>query len=985
MKELELKLVFTSIVGGAIKGVTSLLGGIDNLGSAIEKLNSKKVKLFEDSNRYKKGLIAAENELKRLEKLKDKLNLELKITTDSSKIERLQRELKSVDLRIAKVSKRRLEITQKFEDLNKKIESSDKKILHLGKSIEKLNGLKVKIEGIEAKREKFKSKLFDTVAIGATVAFPIKKAIEFESAMADVVKVANLSKDETLKFGNALQELSTKIPIAADGLASIAASGAQLGISKDKLIDFTKVVAKMSTAFDMSANEAGDSVAKLMNVYGLSLSEVTKLGDALNHLSDNTAAKAKDMIEVLSRIGGTAKMFGLSSKEASALSDAFLAMGKPPEVAATAINALLTKLNTADKQGKKFQDGLRALGLNSVKIKMAIKNDPQKAIMMVLESLKRLDKQAQMGVLTDMFGAEYSDDIALLVSGLENYKKALRLTANESDYLGSMQKEFENRSATTANKLQLLGNSLTKIGIALGSVVLPPLQVGAEYLAKFFNGIAKLNEEFPILGKVISYGGVALGSFVVSSALFGYIGSFIVGGITKLRIGFTLLGATLDIVSLKTKLLSLWQGVLSAKTLLLSGVTSVYGLVSSSLSATLGVLGGAFRMAGAGALWLGRALMANPIGLIVGVLAGGAYLIYSNWDKLKKWFSGFFDYLKDKFAWISGAVDKLKSIGSSIKNFFGFGDDEKKDEKKEKKESKSWFSGWFSDDEEKKPFQKIGQTAKKVATVATVGATLATAQPVAKNVPAWAQKSPARYLKWEQNQESKKKLISSENKITNKEAPPLKPSKALIWRVEHSPLPETEPGYEKYRKYKEWLNTHPKTKKPEINIPTISPGVKVPTITPNIKTPTIDLPITKKIVNNEKIESYKKIINRSDETNILNSTKTTNIDETLNKKIFKTIEQNERVATLKEHLNTFKTTNIDETLNKKVQKSESTTTSQKEPSSKNIVQNSYHYTININVTGGSTEEIVSKIQALLPSLIEEIESNRKDRSLHDVV
>ena len=733
MKELGLKLVFTSAVGGAMRGISSLFSGIDNLGGAMDKLNSKKMKLFEDSSRYKKGLSAAANELKKLERLKEKLNLELKITTDSSKIKKLQKELQSVDLRIAKVSKRRLEITQKFENLNKKIESSDKKVLHLGKSIEKLNKLKVKIGGIEAKREEFKSSFFDTIAVGATVAFPIKKAIEFESSMADVVKVANLSKDETLKFGNALQELSTKIPITADGLASIAASGAQLGIGKDRLIDFTKVVAKMSTAFDMGADQAGDSVAKLMNVYGLNLSEVVKLGDALNHLSDNTAAKAKDMVEVLSRIGGTAKMFGLSAKEASALSDAFLAMGKPPEVAATAINALLTKLNTADKQGKKFQDGLSALGLSSVEIKMAVKSNPQKAIMMVLKSLKGLDKQAQMGLLTDMFGAEYSDDIALLVGGLDNYKKALQLTANEQNYLGSMQKEFENRSATTANKLQLLGNSLTKIGIALGSIVLPPLQTGAEYLAKLFNGIAKLNEEFPTLGKVISYGGVALGTFVVSSALFGYIGSFIVGGITKLRIAFTLLGATLNVVSLKTKLLSLYQGVLSAKTLLLSGATSAYGLVSKGLSVTLGVLGGAFRMAGAGALWLGRALMANPIGLIIGVLAGGAYLIYSNWGKLKKWFSGFFDYLKDKFAWLSGAVDKLKSIGSSIKGFFGFGGDEKEDEKeKEKKEHKSWFGGWFSDDEKKKPLQKIRQSAKKVATVATVGATIRAASPVAK-------------------------------------------------------------------------------------------------------------------------------------------------------------------------------------------------------------------------------------------------------------
>ena len=49
------------------------------------------------------------------------------------------------------------------------------------------------------------------------------------------------------------------------------------------------------------------------------------------------------------------------------------------------------------------------------------------------------------------------------------------------------------------------------------------------------------------------------------------------------------------------------------------------------------------------------------------------------------------------------------------------------------------------------------------------------------------------------------------------------------------------------------------------------------------------------------------------------------------------------------------------------------------------MQNNYNYTININVAGNSTQEIVSKIEAVLPSLIEEIETNRKDRMLHDVV
>ena len=46
--------------------------------------------------------------------------------------------------------------------------------------------------------------------------------------------------------------------------------------------------------------------------------------------------------------GGT-RLFGLFAKQSASLAGAFLAPGKPLEVAATSINALLLKLGTADK------------------------------------------------------------------------------------------------------------------------------------------------------------------------------------------------------------------------------------------------------------------------------------------------------------------------------------------------------------------------------------------------------------------------------------------------------------------------------------------------------------------------------------------------------------------------------------------------------------------------------------------------------------
>lgn len=75
--------------------------------------------------------------------------------------------------------------------------------------------------------------------------------------MADVRKVVEFNGDnEVNMFTQELKKLSHEIPLSAAELAQIAASGGQLGIQKNKLIEFTTTVAKMATAFDMSAEQA---------------------------------------------------------------------------------------------------------------------------------------------------------------------------------------------------------------------------------------------------------------------------------------------------------------------------------------------------------------------------------------------------------------------------------------------------------------------------------------------------------------------------------------------------------------------------------------------------------------------------------------------------------------------------------------------------------------------------------------------------------
>uniref|UniRef100_UPI002106C075 phage tail tape measure protein n=1 Tax=Wolbachia endosymbiont of Atemnus politus TaxID=2682840 RepID=UPI002106C075 len=309
--------------------------------------------------------------------------------------------------------------------LNKEVRKSGQNIRslvreqhRLGASAEKLRSQYTKLDSAIKKRDMFlgrkahfKSQMLETAGLAITLAAPIKVAIDFESAMADVKKVVDFDeqKNEAGKFAEELKELSRTIPLSAAELAQIAASGGQLGVPKGDLVEFTTTVAKMSTAFDMSAEEAGDSIAKLANVYGVKVADMERVGNIINHLSDKTAAKAKDTVKALAIVGGTAKQFGFDIKQTSSLVNAFISLGKQPAKAATAINALLSKLQTAEGQSKEFKAALEDMGITAEEMTQRISRNGQDALLYFFETLEKVGKQERSQILLNLFGQEYQD------------------------------------------------------------------------------------------------------------------------------------------------------------------------------------------------------------------------------------------------------------------------------------------------------------------------------------------------------------------------------------------------------------------------------------------------------------------------------------------------------------------------------------------------------------------------------------------------
>ena len=68
---------------------------------------------------------------------------------------------------------------------------------------------------------------------------------------------------------------------------------------------------------------------------------------------------------------------------------------------------------------------------------------------------------------------------------------------------------------------------------------------------------------------------------------------------------------------------------------------------------------GGIKMLGGAVATVGRALLLNPIGLAISAIAGGAYLIYQNWDGISSWFSEKWESVKSVF---SSTWSGLKSI-----------------------------------------------------------------------------------------------------------------------------------------------------------------------------------------------------------------------------------------------------------------------------------------------------------------------------------
>ena len=510
-----------------------------------------------------------------------------------------------------------------------KVDSSLKKsCLAAAKDVNTLSASVQKVSGKAAKAMATAT----SAAITAITVDAAKKAIEFESTMADVAKVVDGLRDQNGAFtksyyemSDALLNMSKSIPMTADALGQIMASAGQAGIASEDLTKFTETAAKMGVAFDTTAEQAGEWMATWRTALNLSQTQVTALGDQLNYLGNTTSENALKLSEVVTRVGALGQTAGLSAGEVAALAASM--PGVTAEISATGIKSMMIAMTAGASATSKQAAVLQQLGFTASDMANRMQTDAKGAIIDLLGAIKQLPAAEQTAALSQYFGKESVSSIAPLLKNLGYLQQQFAKVGDAAAYSGSMEAEYAVRADTTANKLQLMQNKLAVLQVQIGNKILPYVNDALDDLSA--NALPKAEKT---LGFIIPKVAKLLGFMLEhSSALINIgLGITAVVGISKTfkAVSTAYKGATaavklLRAAQLKTKTATIAQTAqIRAHTFAMRA--------SAAASKAAAVASKAFRA--------GLAFVTSPIGiaiLAITALIAASVWLYKNWDTVK--------------------------------------------------------------------------------------------------------------------------------------------------------------------------------------------------------------------------------------------------------------------------------------------------------------------------------------------------------------
>src|SRR5690606_30416471 len=294
----------------------------------------------------------------------------------------------------------------------------------------------------------------------------------------------------------------------------------------------------------------------------------------------------------------------------------------------TALRAIISRLAKPPKMAAK---ALEELGIQAADADGNLRDMPS-ILTELYDKTKALGSAEQAGYFKSIAGEEAFSALQGLVKqagsgALQEFIGTLRETKGEAEQVARVMGD------NLRGDLKALGSAWEDLGIQISDQQNGPLRGIAQGITKVIGSVKTWVAENPKLASQLVKTAAGLGIVMAGMGGLTLAMASILGPFAMVRYGMMLFGI---------------RGAGLASTLFSLGKVAL-PLVLTGLRA------------------IGLALTANPIGIAVAAIAGAAYLIYRNWDRVGPYFAGLWGEIKAGF---SGG---LSGIAATIINFSPLG------------------------------------------------------------------------------------------------------------------------------------------------------------------------------------------------------------------------------------------------------------------------------------------------------------------------
>ena len=352
----------------------------------------------------------------------------------------------------------------------------------------------------------------------------VQASMDFESAITGVAKTTDLTDEELADMSDAIKAMSTEIPASTTEIAAVAEAAGQLGIQKDALLDFTRVMTMLGTATNMTAEDAATALARFANITGMSADNYDRLGAVIVDLGNNFATTESEITQMGTRLASGGRLAGLTEPQIMALAAAMSSVGIEAEAGGTAMTQTLNAIEKAVATGEdSLQSFADVAGMSADSFAEMWNTDALGALTAFIRGLGNLDEQGESAVLVledlGLTGIRQSNMLKSLALAADQMDSAVQTANTAWDENIALTNEANKRYATTQSKLDMMQNAYNNLKVAVGDAFTPALRDAYDAGTDVLNVLGEFVQENPALVKgVATFTGVVGGATVALTA-----------------------------------------------------------------------------------------------------------------------------------------------------------------------------------------------------------------------------------------------------------------------------------------------------------------------------------------------------------------------------------------------------------------------------------------------------------------------------------